>query len=73
MEEKQPAPGIPRRNPKANQAKFDNSSHLNGETMFIERETDIIDDDHAIITPNAAVSDSKGHTVFKGNVWLVFR
>lgn len=58
MEEEQPSPGIPKRNPKANQATFDHSSHLNGETMFIERETDIIDDD-AIITTNAAVSDSK--------------
>ncbi len=59
MEEEQPAPGILRRNPKANQAKFDHSSHLNGETMFIERETDIIDDDHAIITPHSTLY-SKG-------------
>ncbi len=66
MDEEQPAPGIPRRNPKANLAKFDHSSHLNGETMFIERETDIIDDDHAIITPNTAVSDSKGTLYSKG-------
>ncbi len=59
MEEEQPSPGIPRRGLKANQATFDHSSHLNGETMFIERETDIIDDDNDIIAPNAAVSDSK--------------
>lgn len=59
MEEEQPSPGIPRRGLKANQATFDHSSHLNGETMFIERETDIIDDDNDIIAPNAAVLDSK--------------
>ncbi|XP_016099165.1 tensin-3-like isoform X3 [Sinocyclocheilus grahami] len=63
MEEEQPSPGILRYDPKANQAAFDHSSHLNGEAMFIERETDIIDDDDDIIAPNdaiAAVSDSKG-------------
>ncbi|XP_073673157.1 si:ch211-191a24.3 isoform X2 [Garra rufa] len=59
MEEEQPSPGVPRRDPKANQAALDHSSHLNGEAMFIERETDIIDDDDDTITPTAAVSDSK--------------
>ncbi|KAL0164188.1 hypothetical protein M9458_039941, partial [Cirrhinus mrigala] len=59
MEEEQSSPGIPRCDPKASQAAFDHSSHLNGEAMFIERETDIIDDDDDIIARNAAVSDSK--------------
>ncbi|XP_016373765.1 tensin-3-like isoform X3 [Sinocyclocheilus rhinocerous] len=59
MEEEQASPGVTRRDPKANQATFDHSSHLNGQTMFIERETDIIDDDEDIIAPNAAVLDSK--------------
>ncbi|XP_052391032.1 tensin-1 isoform X3 [Carassius gibelio] len=62
MEEEQPSPGILRYDPKANQDAFDHSSHLNGKAMFIERETDIIDDDDDIIVPNdatAAVSDSK--------------
>ncbi|KAK7150559.1 hypothetical protein R3I93_011716 [Phoxinus phoxinus] len=62
MEEEQPTVGIPRHDPTASQAAFDHSSHLNGKAMFIERETDIIDDDDDITTPNdaiAAVSDSK--------------
>lgn len=64
MEEEQPFPGITRHdripaNP--SEPAFYNSSHLNGETMFIERETDIIDDDD-IPTSNdaiAAISQSK--------------
>ncbi|XP_051501564.1 tensin-3-like isoform X3 [Myxocyprinus asiaticus] len=65
MEEEPPSPGITRPDPKAiscRDAAFDNSRHLNGEAMFKERETDIIDDDDDIPTPNdaiAAVSDSK--------------
>ncbi|XP_067273224.1 si:ch211-191a24.3 isoform X2 [Pseudorasbora parva] len=61
MEEEQPSLGILRHDPIASQAEFDHSSHLNGEAMFIERETDIIDDDDDITTPNIAiaVSDSK--------------
>lgn len=59
MEEEQPSLDIPRHNPIAGQAAFDHSRHLNGEALFIERETDIIDDDDDITTPNAAVSDSK--------------
>ncbi|XP_051954456.1 tensin-4-like [Xyrauchen texanus] len=48
MEEEKPSLCISRRDPiAANSADavFDNSCHLNGETVFIERETDIIDDD----------------------------
>ncbi|XP_048064590.1 tensin-3 isoform X1 [Megalobrama amblycephala] len=59
MEEEQPSLDIPRHDPIAGQAAFDHSRHLNGEALFIERETDIIDDDDDITTPNAAVSDSK--------------
>uniref|UniRef100_A0A8C2CF08 Tensin 3, tandem duplicate 1 n=1 Tax=Cyprinus carpio TaxID=7962 RepID=A0A8C2CF08_CYPCA len=59
MEEEQASPGITKHDPKATQATFDHSSHLNGETMFLERETDIIDDDDDIIALNAAVLDSK--------------
>lgn len=64
MEEEQPFPGITRHDPMrpANpECTFYKSSHLNGETMFIERETDIIDDDD-IPSPNdavAAISQSK--------------
>lgn len=64
MEEEPPFPGITRRdrlpaNP--SQPPFSNSSHLNGETMFIERETDIIDDDDIPTPINviAAISQSK--------------
>lgn len=59
MEEEQPSLDIPRHDPIAGQAAFDHSRHLNGEALFVERETDIIDDDDDITTPNAAVSDSK--------------
>ncbi|XP_026147069.1 tensin-1-like isoform X1 [Carassius auratus] len=59
MEEEQASLGLTRCDPKANQAPFDHSSHLNGKTMFLERETDIIDDDEDIIAPNAAVLDYK--------------
>ncbi|XP_043076023.1 tensin-3 isoform X3 [Puntigrus tetrazona] len=59
MEEERASPGIMRCDPKSNQATFDHSSHLNGVTVFTERETDIIDDDDDVIAPNAAFSDSK--------------
>ncbi|KAL1254552.1 hypothetical protein QQF64_016781, partial [Cirrhinus molitorella] len=59
MEDEQPSPGILRRDRKAKQAALEHSSHLNGEAMFTERETDIIDDDDDIIATTAAVSDSK--------------
>lgn len=63
MEEERPSPGILRRDPTATQFALDYSGHLNGDSMFTERETDIIDDDEDDITSHndaiAAVSDSK--------------
>lgn len=62
MEEEQSSPGTLRRDPTTSQSVLDYSGHLNGDSMFTERETDIIDDDEDDMTsPNdaiAAVSDS---------------
>lgn len=59
MEEEQPSLDIPRHDRISGQAAFDHSSHLNGVALFVERETDIIDDDDDMTTSKAAVLDSK--------------
>ncbi|XP_056620205.1 tensin-3 [Triplophysa dalaica] len=61
MEGEQSFPGITRHDPippNPSESTFYKSSHLNGKTMFIERETDIIDDDD-IPDVSAAISQSK--------------